>query len=63
MNENLINKSEIISIDMYSYLADGKKLWTSNLTFANIRAEFYGTHDVYIESVDIDDQKKILQST
>lgn len=40
---------ETKEIEMYFYIADGKELWTSNQTFAELRAKFYGTDKVYVK--------------
>ena len=40
---------EIKIVEMYVYIANGNKMWTSNLVFAQLRAQYYGTYDVYIE--------------
>ena len=40
---------EIKIVEMYVYIDNGKKMWTSNLVFAQLRAQYYGTYDVYIE--------------
>lgn len=40
---------ETKEIEMYAYIADGKKLWTSNLIFAQMRARYYGSDKVYVE--------------
>ena len=53
MSEEVTQENESKVIEMYSYIADKKELWTSNLSFAQIRAEFYGTNDVYVEKVEI----------
>jgi len=53
MSEELTQENESKVIEMYSYIADKKELWTSNLSFAQIRAEFYGTNDVYVEKVEV----------
>jgi hypothetical protein len=45
---------EVKEIEMYSYIANGKELWTSNVTFAQIRANHYGTHKVYVEVVPLE---------
>ena len=42
---------ETREIEMYCYIADGKQLWTSNGLFAQIRADHYGTKNVYIEKI------------
>lgn len=48
---------DIKEIEMYAYIADGKKLWTSNLMFAQIRAKHYGTNNIYIESTTVEETK------
>jgi hypothetical protein len=49
---------EIKEVEMYSYIADGKYLWTSNLMFAEIRATHYGSDKVYVETVSVDSLSK-----
>ena len=46
---------ETKQVEMYSYISNGKTLWTSNLKFAQLRARFYGTYDVYVEKSDVKD--------
>tara|TARA_R110000868_G_scaffold389637_1_gene658971 strand:- start:161 stop:319 length:159 start_codon:yes stop_codon:yes gene_type:complete len=41
----------IKEIEMYYYIVNGKQLWTSNELFAHIRANYYGTENVYIEKI------------
>jgi len=53
MNENVNYEDELKTVNMYCYIAEDKKLWTSNLTFAKIRAEYYGTNDVFVENLEI----------
>jgi len=53
MSEELTQENEPKVIEMYSYIANGKQLWTSNLLFAQIRADFYETNDVYVEKVEV----------
>jgi hypothetical protein len=53
MSEELTQENEPKVIEMYSYIANGKQLWTSNLSFAQIRADFYGTNVVYVEKVEV----------
>jgi hypothetical protein len=45
---------EVKEIEMYMYIANGKELWTSNLTFAQIRANHYGTYKVYFETFNVE---------
>ncbi len=49
MNEDLKE------VEMYAYVAEGKKLWTSNLVFAQMRARYYGTDKVYVEVIQINE--------
>lgn len=43
-------ENEIVDENLYYYLDDnGKKYHTSNFEFAQVRATFYGTENVYIE--------------
>jgi len=53
MSEELTQENEPKVIDMYYYIANGKQLWTSNLSFAQIRDDFYRTNDVYVEKVEV----------
>jgi len=46
---------EVKEVEMYAYVANGKKIWTSNLMFAQIRANHYGTHQVYVESTNVEE--------
>jgi hypothetical protein len=49
MSENN-NTTEVKENEIYGYRdAEGKLLWTSNLEFAQLRADFYGTFKVYEE--------------
>jgi hypothetical protein len=34
---------EVKEVEMYCYLVDGKEVWTSNLIFAQIRSNYYGS--------------------
>ena len=47
---------EIKEIEMYSYNANGKTLWTSNEVFAQIRANFYGNNIVYVETIQVNEE-------
>jgi hypothetical protein len=47
---------EVKEIEMYSYIANGKTLWTSNEIFAQIRANFYGTNKVYVETTQVNEE-------
>ena len=47
MSEDLITIVEIF----YYYDDKGRKLYTSNEVFANVRAKFYGTEKVFVENV------------
>jgi hypothetical protein len=49
MSEEIKQEKEVKDVEMYSYISNGKILWTSNLEFAQLRARFYGTYDVYVE--------------
>jgi hypothetical protein len=53
MSEELNQEKEIKEVEIYSYIANGKQLWTSNLEFAKLRANFYGTNNVYVEKTDV----------
>lgn len=55
MSEEVKQENEIREVEMFAYVANGKKLWTSNLVFAQLRAQFYGTYDVYVEKTEIKD--------
>lgn len=41
------------TVEMYFYIAEGKELWTSNLSFANLRSQYYGSLDVYVENIKV----------
>jgi hypothetical protein len=45
----------IKEIEMYYYIVNGKQLWTSNELFAHIRANHYGSENVYIEKINTSD--------
>jgi len=47
MSEDLITTSEIF----YYFDDKGRKLYTSNEVFAGVRANFYGTINVFVEKV------------
>jgi hypothetical protein len=49
---------EVKEVEMYSYLAGGKYLWTSNLMFAEIRSQHYGSDKVYVERVSVENLPK-----
>lgn len=50
MSEDMINDVDNKESVMYGYRnSEGKMFWTSNLEFAQIRANFYGTYEVYEE--------------
>jgi hypothetical protein len=55
MSEEIKQEKEVKDVEMYSYISNGKTLWTSNLEFAQLRARFYGTYDVYVEKNDVKD--------
>lgn len=55
MSEEVKQEKEIKEVEMYSYISNGKTLWTSNLEFAQLRAKFHGTHDVYVEKTVVKD--------
>lgn len=46
---------ETKQVEMYAYIVNGKKLWTSNLVFAQMRAKYYGDDRVYVEVVTLED--------
>jgi hypothetical protein len=48
---------ETKEIEMFAYIGEGKELWTSNEIFANIRANYYGTNKVYIETHVVEEEK------
>jgi hypothetical protein len=52
MNEEI---KEVKEVEMYFYIVNGSKLWTSNLVFAQLRASRYGTNDVYVEKIEVKD--------
>jgi hypothetical protein len=46
-DNNTVESKEVV---MYGYKnSEGKMFWTSNLEFANIRANYFGTFDIYEE--------------
>lgn len=45
---------EIKVVEMYSYIVDGKELWTSNLIFAEIRARLNNSK-VYVETITVEE--------
>ena len=47
MSEDLMTIVEIF----YYYDDKGRKLYTANEVFANVRAKFYGTENVFVEKV------------
>jgi hypothetical protein len=49
---------EVKEVEMYYYLANGEYLWTSNLMFAEIRSQHYGSDKVYVERVSVEDLPK-----
>jgi hypothetical protein len=52
MTNSTENQTEVIEIKIYGYKnQQGMTLWTSNLEFANVMANKYGTLDVYIEKM------------
>ena len=52
MSNVIENQTEVIEIKIYGYKnQNGMMLWTSNLEFANIMANKYGTDIVYIEKM------------
>ena len=52
-NENInieTKTQEVEEVVLYYYFDnEGEKMCTSNLIFANSRAEYYGTENVYVE--------------
>jgi hypothetical protein len=42
---------ELKEVEMFAYFANGKELWSSNIAFAQIRANYYGTYIVYVEKI------------
>lgn len=52
-NENINTETktqEVEEVVLYYYFDnEGEKMCTSNLIFANSRAEYYGTENVYVE--------------
>jgi len=55
MNEEIKEVKEVKEVEMYFYIVNGSKLWTSNLVFAQLRASRYGTNDVYVEKIEVKD--------
>jgi hypothetical protein len=52
MSNEIENQAVVVEIKMYGYKnEEGKMLWTSNLEFANIMANKYGSETVYIEKM------------
>ena len=49
---------ELKEVEMFAYFANGKELWTSNLIFAQIRANYYGNGKVYVEKFLVANQLK-----
>jgi len=50
MNNENINSEEKEEVVLYYYFNnEGEKYYTSNLTFARSRAEYYETDNVYVE--------------
>jgi hypothetical protein len=47
---------EVKEIEMYSYIANGKRLWTSNEIFAQIRANFYGSDTVFVDTIQVTEE-------
>ena len=45
---------ETKEVEMYYYFVDGKKVWTSNLIFAEIRANYLGSR-LYKEVVIVEE--------
>lgn len=43
---------ETKTMEIYCYVIDGKELWTSNATFAKVRANTFGSK-VYVEVIEI----------
>lgn len=41
------------TVEMYFYIFEGKKLWTSNLEFANLRSQYLGNPNVYVENIKV----------
>lgn len=50
-------EEETKKMEMFSYYGNGTELWTSNLIFAEIRANYYGTKKVYIEVTEVEEEK------
>ena len=46
-DENINNEQA----EVYFYYGDGIRFCTTNYTFANARAVFYGTDNVYVEKI------------
>ena len=42
---------ELKEVEMFAYFANGKELWSSNIEFAQIRANHYGTYIFYVEKI------------
>lgn len=51
--ENKKTTEDNKTVEMYFYIAEGKELWTSNLSFANLRSQYYGSLDVYVENIKV----------
>lgn len=51
--ENKTTTEDNKTVEMYFYIAEGKELWTSNLSFANLRSQYYGSLDVYVENIKV----------
>lgn len=48
---------EIKQIQIYYYFANGTKIWTTNKLFAQIRAIHYGMGQIYVEVMDVKEEK------
>ena len=48
---------ETKQIEIYYYFANGKKIWTTNKLFAQIRAIHYGMDQYYVEITEVKEEK------
>lgn len=47
---------ELKQVEMFFYYNDKKQvLWTSNSLFAELRADYYGTKEVFVEKFEIEE--------
>jgi hypothetical protein len=53
MNEEIKQLTEVKEVEMYYYMVNGIKLWTSNLMFAQLRASKEGTDNVFVEKIEL----------